>query len=105
MFRSSYRIKKQWEKISEYIATRDDFYPFIYGKNINMKIEDEVIRVYSKRDYHKKQEYIANKYGDDAIPSIDYFINYPKIFDDTEKKVAELLGTNKEKENGYKTKN
>lgn len=100
MFNSSYRIKKQWGSILDYFNTRTDFYPFKYGTNLRLTVEDEQLRVYSRRDYNKKQEYIFDKYGEDATSRLDYDINLSMIIDDTEKKVAELLGTKKEVSNG-----
>lgn len=88
---SKSRINNQWKEITKYFEKRPDYQPFKYGKNIRLRVEDEEIKILSKRDLINKQEYIINKYGPEAKQLIYFVLDINSIFDVVEKRVSELL--------------
>lgn len=102
MYNSTSRVKKQWKLISKILRDKDDIVPFKYGKNIRLYVEeeDEEFKVYSKRDFAKKQKLIFEKYGPETPSQLLFNLNVDLIYADVERKAAKLLGTKVEKKDG-----
>lgn len=96
MFTNNYRIKKQWAEINSSIRQRNDYVPYAFGRKMIITVNEtgEEFKIYSKRDFFKKKEYISKKYGyDDMVDiNINFIIDFNDLFRRTEKKTRKLLG-------------
>lgn len=91
MYNSQYRKEKQWKKIQSIINDRKDIYPFIFGKNMQITIAEEVVPVYSKRDFDKKAQEISDKHGMTEV-TFGYSIDMDRLYTVVEQRLAELIG-------------